>query len=182
MGASTEDLRQDIERTRSDLGETIDAIEDRVSPGRVIERRRNRIVHSVASMRDRAMGTAHDAAAQLEDVPAEARRRTEGAPMLTGTLAFGVGLLTAALLPTTEAERSAGGGALADKARPLKEGLMDAGREVGQHLAEPAKESAEAIKEAAGTGAREVAAEARPSRGDAVESARSASERIRSES
>ena len=36
MGTSAEELRRDIAQTREDLGETIDAIGDRVSPGRVM--------------------------------------------------------------------------------------------------------------------------------------------------
>ena len=56
MGQGPEELRHDIERRRDDLGETIDAIGDRVSPGRIIERRRNRIAaasccHSPTAMR-----------------------------------------------------------------------------------------------------------------------------------
>ena len=41
MGQSADELRHDIEATRGQLGETLDAIGDRVSPGRMIERRKN---------------------------------------------------------------------------------------------------------------------------------------------
>jgi hypothetical protein len=43
MGQSAEELRRDIERTREGLGETLDAIGDRVSPGRIMERKKNRV-------------------------------------------------------------------------------------------------------------------------------------------
>ena len=43
MGQSPEELKQDVESTRADLSDTLDAIGDRVSPGRMIERRKNRM-------------------------------------------------------------------------------------------------------------------------------------------
>ena len=57
MGQSTHELRRDIERTRADLGDTLDAIGDRVSPGRMIERRKNRMSSGIRSVKDRVMGT-----------------------------------------------------------------------------------------------------------------------------
>ena len=42
MGQTAEQLKEQIAGTRDDLSETLDAIGDRVSPGRVIERRKNR--------------------------------------------------------------------------------------------------------------------------------------------
>ena len=57
MGQSTEELRRDIEATRSDMGATLDALEDRLSPGRVAQRQKNRFSAWTQSMRDRVMGT-----------------------------------------------------------------------------------------------------------------------------
>ena len=47
MGQSTEELKRDIEHTRADMSGTLDAIEDRVSPSRMIQRRKNRVAESV---------------------------------------------------------------------------------------------------------------------------------------
>lgn len=60
MGQSAEELRRDIERTREELGGTIDAIGDRVSPSRVMERRTNRMKDGITSVRTRVMGSAED--------------------------------------------------------------------------------------------------------------------------
>ena len=38
MGQESEELKADIEQRRENMSETIDAIEDRVVPGRIIER------------------------------------------------------------------------------------------------------------------------------------------------
>jgi len=150
----------EIAETRADLSTTLDAIGDRVSPGRMIERRKNRMAASVQSLRDRVMGTAHQATEAATDMPDELRARTQGAPILAGAVAFGVGFLIASALPTTEAEEQMGA-ALMDKAEPIKDELVAAGKEAAEHLSGPAKESVEAVKEAATQSAQVVAGEAK---------------------
>ena len=121
MGESAEELRRDIEETRGGLTETLDAIGDRVSPGRVIERRKNRMVQSVQSLRDRVMGSAADARDGMADststavdtvkgAPDVVRQQTQGSPVAAGAIAFGVGFLVAALLPPSEPEQRAAEG------------------------------------------------------------------------
>ena len=56
MGQSPEELRREIEQTRMGMSENLDAIGDRVSPGRIVERRTNRVRNSVTSLRERVMG------------------------------------------------------------------------------------------------------------------------------
>ena len=82
MGESADELRRDIEETRGGLTETLDAIGDRVSPGRVIERRKNRMVQSVQSVRDRVMGSAATPATASPAAPARAVDTVKGAPDL----------------------------------------------------------------------------------------------------
>ena len=43
MGQNADQLKREIADTRNDLGNTLDAIGDRVSPSRVIQRRKNRV-------------------------------------------------------------------------------------------------------------------------------------------
>ena len=111
MGQSATELRRDIERTREGLGETLDAIGDRVSPGRIVERRKNRMTSGLRTAKERIMGTiddatqavserahdlgddATDALDQMKEMPSGVRERTQGAPMIAGAIAFGVGLL-----------------------------------------------------------------------------------------
>jgi hypothetical protein len=58
MGESADELRREIEYTRGGLGETLDAIGDRLSPGRMMERRKNRVMNGLQTVRDKVMGTA----------------------------------------------------------------------------------------------------------------------------
>ena len=57
MAERTEELRQEIAGTRDRMSDTFDAIGDRVSPGRLAERRWNRVRVSTVRMRESVMGT-----------------------------------------------------------------------------------------------------------------------------
>ena len=167
MGTSAEELRRDIAQTREDLGETIDAIGDRVSPGRVVERRKNKVRQAFSSAKDRVMGTAVDTRESISDstgsavdtlkgAPDTIRERTEGSPLVAGGIAFGVGFLLAAVAPASEPEQRVAE-QLADKAEPLKAELAGAAKEVVDNVKETAKEAVEEVKTTATDGQQAVA-------------------------
>jgi ElaB/YqjD/DUF883 family membrane-anchored ribosome-binding protein len=156
MGESAEELRRDIEETRGGLTETLDAIGDRVSPGRVIERRKNRMVHGVQAVRDRIMGSASDArdtvadatgsaVDTMKDTPDIVRHQTQGSPVAAGAIAFGIGFLVAAILPPSQPEQRAAEG-LMDKADPLKDELASVGRNVAEGVKGAAHDAIEEVK------------------------------------
>jgi ElaB/YqjD/DUF883 family membrane-anchored ribosome-binding protein len=159
MGQSTEELRRDIEQTRDGLSDTLDAIGDRVSPGRVLERRKNRAVQSFQSLRDRLMGTVSSAKDGLSDgagsavdtitsTPDAVRAQTQGSPLATGAIAFGVGFLIAAVLPPSQPEQDAAQGLL-DKAEPLKDELLAAGHDAADELKDSARAALDEVKDTA---------------------------------
>ena len=174
MGQSTEELRRDIARTRGELGETLDAIGDRVSPGRMIERRKNRASNMIRSARDRVMGSASDTSQALADAghaigdtasgtvdtlksrPEVVRNQTQGNPLMAGAIAFGVGLLTASVFKPSEVEKQVAG-QLMDKAEPLTQEFKQMGQETLEHLKEPALAAVEQVKETATDAAQAVA-------------------------
>jgi len=168
MGETTTDeVRREIEATREGLGQTIDAIGDRVIPGRVIERRKNQMSQNVRSVVDRFMGTVHDArdtvgdaGSALSDAPGAALSRTRGAPLVAGGLAFGVGFLLAAAFPPSQAEKDVVNDQLADKVEPVKAQLTQAGQEVVEHLKEPAADAVQSVKATAQDAAQQVASSA----------------------
>ena len=51
MGQRAEELRVEIAETRNGLSDTMDAIGDRLSPGRIAERRTNKVTGGVRSSR-----------------------------------------------------------------------------------------------------------------------------------
>ncbi len=61
MGQTADEVRRDIERTRYDMERTLDAIGDRVSPGRIVERRTARVRHGLRAAREAVMGSAEAA-------------------------------------------------------------------------------------------------------------------------
>ena len=196
MGKSAEDLRQDIESTRADMGETLDAIGDRVSPGRMIERRRFRMRRGMERVRNMVMGTAVDvrervsgvadtgtekvssAVGSMGDAPDALRDRTQGNPLVVGLIAFGGGVLAASILPVSRAEERAGA-QLAGSAQPLKDQLSSAGREVVDHMKEPVRQAAEDVKETAREGAQEVRESAREHVEEVKESAKEGADDVK---
>jgi gas vesicle protein len=164
MGQGPEELRHDIERRRDDLGDTIDAIGDRVSPGRIIERRRNRIIGGVRSITDRLMGTMSTGTEHVSDVASTVKdhisgdaikHQTTGAPIGAGLVAFGIGFIVAAAFPATQPEQD-----LAQRAHDAIEPVTGAIAETGQHLAadlkDDATQAANDIKDTATTAATDV--------------------------
>ena len=132
MGQNADELRQDIEQTRDGLSDTLDAIGDRVSPGRMIERRKNRAVQGIQSLRDRVMGSASDATDSvsdatgsavdtIKDAPDAVRHQTQGSPVAAGAIAFGVGFLIAAIFPPSQPEQQVA-------RRPHRQGRATEGR------------------------------------------------------
>jgi ElaB/YqjD/DUF883 family membrane-anchored ribosome-binding protein len=191
MGQSAEELRREIEYTRGDLGETLDAIGDRVSPGRIVERRKNRVVNGFSSVRNRVMGTASDAGQSVGDTagsavdtikgaPDAVVQQTQGNPLVAGGIAFGVGVLLASVFPATAKEQQVAG-QLKEKAEPLAEDLKQTGQQMAQHMKEPAREAVESVKQAATEGQQAVADTAKQAAESTGQAAREGAETVRSE-
>jgi hypothetical protein len=188
------ELRNEIEDTREHLGDTLDAIGDRVSPGRIVERRKNRARQSIDSVRERVMGAvpsapsmpsvkttmagprdaasgtmssvsegAHSVVEGVKHAPEMAASGAQGNPLVAGGIAFGLGVLVASLLPTTEAEASVAGSVV----EPVKEQATEIGKEVastakdaaaqaGQEAKQAVSEAATAVKDEASSKAEDV--------------------------
>ena len=202
MGQSPEELREQIAGTRAELGDTLDAIGDRVSPGRVIERRKNRITNGFRSVKDRLMGTASDAGHAVTDrvgsaagqagdagggavdavrgAPTAAREQTQGNPLAAGAVAFGVGFLVAAALPKSKTEVQAAG-KLLEAAEPVKAQLAEVGHEVADNLKDSAKDAVQQVKETAAEGGRQVSETAKDAAEHGKEAVQDGTDRARQE-
>ena len=135
MADRTDELRQDIDQKREDIGYTVDQIQNRVSPGRITARGRHRIrrwwidakdrilgndeteypwerqmqavSNRVGNVTDRASEMMSDVRDGVAETPRIVRRQTQGNPVAAGFVAFGGGLLVGTLLPETQTERDA---------------------------------------------------------------------------
>jgi ElaB/YqjD/DUF883 family membrane-anchored ribosome-binding protein len=181
-------MRRDIEQTRADLGETLDAIGDRVSPGRMIERRKNRMASGMRSLKDRVMGTAEQAQSQIGDMassgtdtlkqtPRMVRDEARGAPLVAGAIAFGVGFLVAAAAPASQREEEASV-MLAEKMQPLKDDLSSAAHEVVEHMKEPAHQALDEVKSTVSDESQRVAAVAQDATRQTADQVRQAQDRV----
>ena len=190
MADRTDELREDIDQKREDIGYTVDQIQNRVSPGRITARGRYRlrrwwidakdrilgndqseypwerqaqgISNRVGEVTDRASEVMSDVREGVAETPRMLRRQTQGNPVAAGFIAFGGGLLVGTLLPETQTERDA-----AKRLEPSVAGIAQGAGEIGKDVAEDVKTTAvEAIDEvkdsasAAAGGVKEEAKEA----------------------
>jgi hypothetical protein len=177
MGESPQELRRDIENIRGDLGNTLDEIGDRVSPGQIVRRRTRRVSQGFRNVRETVMGSAQNAtqtttsgassavesaqqtvgqvADQARQAPDTVKRQTQGNPLAAGLIAFGGGLLIASVLPASEPEQQATS-KLQEVAQPLKDKAIEAGQEVKSSLQDATQEAAQQVKDTAQDAARDV--------------------------
>lgn len=164
---TSDDIRRDIEHTRTDLGETITEIEDRVSPRKIKQRSTARAKNRWHRIREQVMGTKEDvrdrvsssgdgsATDSAKERAQEAREKVEGNPLAAGLIAFGGGLLASALLPATQKEQEAADRLREQVEEPVREGVQEAGQQLKDDLTEQATDRAKQVgKEAMGAAAR----------------------------
>ncbi|QSR25423.1 hypothetical protein CFH99_07265 [Nocardioides aromaticivorans] len=162
MGQATEErMTAQIDSTRNELSRDVDALYDRVSPHRIVERRKSALRGRMSSMKESVMGTAHDATGSAqgaaESVQHTARagvqaveRRTEGSPIGAGLIAFGAGMVISALIPATPKEAELAGRLTeAAKDSPLVDEAKAAGQEMASHLKDSATEAVQEVKASA---------------------------------
>jgi hypothetical protein len=156
MATESDRIRADIEATRYDLASDVDRLADRTNPKRIARRRWNGMKDSVRSVKDKVMGVSEsayssvsDAASDVGDTVREAPQRlartAQGNPLAVGVIAFGGGMLAAALIPETEAERRLGH-EIVDRSEQVMEPLREAGREIGSDLGQSVREATEQVK------------------------------------
>jgi gas vesicle protein len=114
----------------------------------------------------------------VREAPEMIQQQAQGNPLAAGLVAFGAGMLLATLFPPTEAEQRAAS-AVQERAEPLKDQALGAGREMKDHLQQSAQESAQQVKETAKGAAQEVKDQAQSSAEGVKEDAKSSAESIK---
>jgi gas vesicle protein len=171
MTTSPDAIRADIEQTRRELGGDVDALADKVTPSKIVDRQKDKVRGLFGSLRDRIMGAADDAGSAISgagssaasgvgDVKDRVVAKAEGNPFAVGLIAFGAGLLAASLIPASQREKDLAEG-VKEQAQPLVDNLKDVAGETGRNLKEPAQNAATAVKDAATDAAGTVKEEAR---------------------
>src|SRR5215213_3837597 len=167
-------IRRQIEDTRRELSYDVDALNEKVNPARVVDRRMTAAKGRVARVKEKVMGSAHDttyrtqgaasnaagsvqnaassAVDTVQQTPDMIVRQTQGNPLAAGLIAFGVGWLVSSLLPATEKEKQ-----LAQQAETAvkenKDALLapakQAAQEIGEELKPAAQQAVDEVKSTA---------------------------------
>jgi gas vesicle protein len=114
----------------------------------------------VSEAADSATSRVREVGSEVTDMPEMVADQTRGAPIIAGSIAFGLGALLALLLPETEAEHH-----VADKVQPQLAAATDAAKDAGRQALATAQEASqgaiEELKESAAEHASEVAQQAK---------------------
>jgi ElaB/YqjD/DUF883 family membrane-anchored ribosome-binding protein len=187
MGATPDELKENIERTRAELAADVDALSDRVNPAQAARRQVGAVKAGATGLKDRVMGTAGDAgsavgggvtaaagsaADAVTAAPGVAVSRTQGNPLAAGLIAFGAGLLTASVLPSTRKEQELAlqvKDKASDAAQPVVQAAKESAQQVAQDLKPAAQQAVEQVKETATDAAQTTTEQAKSAAGDVAE-------------
>ncbi|MBM0237619.1 DUF3618 domain-containing protein [Micromonospora sp. ATA32] len=174
MSTDPDQIRREIEATRSSLSTDVDALAYKVSPSRIVDDRKQRARNALQNVRDKVMGSASDlghgtghaahsvgdhassAAATVSDAahqaPQKLREESEGNPLAAGLIAFGVGMLASSLLPATRREQQAAAQVrerVSEHSDAVKEKFGEVASELKEELREPAQHATQSVKSTA---------------------------------
>lgn len=201
MGQNTEEqLTAGIEETRQDLSRNLDALNDKVNPSRVVQRRKEATRNRFSSMRDSVMGSTQHAsstgggatgrvsdakdavAGSAQSAVHTAGQTAEGNPMAAGLIAFGAGWLISSLIPASEKETQAAArlvDAAKEHGQPIVDEAKSVGQDMGQQLQEKATEAAEEVKSSAQSSAQTVKDEGQSSAQTVKDDAQSSAQSVK---
>lgn len=176
MGQSTEELNMEIAQTRQSMTANVDALQDRVSPAAIVERRKEAARGRARGLRDKVMGSAHGVGTSTsgavgstkdsvtgtaQSAVSGTQQRVEGSPLAAGLIAFGAGMLVSALVPASEKEAVAAGQ------------VVDAAKEHGQPVVDQAKTMAQEVVDNVKGTASDAVAEVKDTATDSADKVRS---------
>jgi len=159
MGQTASELKTEVAEKRAEVGKDLDALGDKISPGRALDRRKAAAGRRLHGMREAVMGSASSVAENVSDAPHVATRTVRGNPLAVGLIAVGGGMLVASLLPKSDTEQELAQSASGGLQRAASE-LRGAGEHVVADLRDSAQEAAAHVKEAAGQSAAHITEEA----------------------
>jgi ElaB/YqjD/DUF883 family membrane-anchored ribosome-binding protein len=181
MGQGTEELNTEIEGTREDLSRNLDALTDKVSPQRIVDRRKEAARGKMRGIKDKVMGTTTGAKDKMvgttsgakesvtgtaQDAMGTIEEKTEGNPLAAGLIAFGAGMLISAMMPASQKEADAAHRlveAAKEHGGPVIEEAKSMGQEMGENLKESAKGAVQEVQSTAAESASHVKQEGQSS-------------------
>lgn len=187
MSNNPDEIRAHIEVTRTELGTNVDALADKVAPSKIAHRQVGKVRDAIGGVRNRVMGSTDDlsdrgaaASDTVADAAHTAKEKVEGNPLAVGLIAFGIGWLTASLIPASEKEKEVASN-VKDAAQPLIQEATDAAKDMAENLKQPAQDAAQAVKDSATDAAGDIRNEASSAANDVKEHAQGAADDVRNQ-
>ena len=187
-----EELRTEIEQTRANLSQNVNALGEAVTPGAIARRQVDKVKGAGVGVKDKIMGSADDArssasgsASGLGDsagnlagnAQQSARRKTQGNPLAAGLLALGAGWLVGSLRPASEKERQAAA-TVKEKAQPVVSEAQSLAKDAAQNLQQPAQDAVDSVKATAQEAAETVKSEGQTAGQDVKSSVQDSKETV----
>jgi len=199
-------IRRQIEDTRRELSYDVDALNEKVNPARVMDRRVSAAKGRMTRVKEKVMGSAQDTTYQahgmasnaagtvqdaastavetVQQAPDMVIRQTQGNPLAAGLIAFGAGWLISSLLPASQKEQQ-----LAQQAETafkenkdtLLQPVKQAAQEMGEQLKPAAQDAVESVKATAQDAAETVKAEGQSAVQDVQGQAQQSKETVQSQ-
>lgn len=172
MATTAPELREEIEYRRQAIDRDLAQLGDKVNPTRVARRSVDRTMSSgrqrIRDVREAVMGRADSAMAKADhatdglgegvhEAGEAVRRRTAGSPFGAGLAAFGLGMVVAAVWPSTEVERKAVSRLDDVAGDQVREIARSEGQGLAEDLEEPARQAMRTLEDRAGEAGRAVA-------------------------
>jgi hypothetical protein len=181
MSTDPNAIRSDIERTRVELGQDVDALADKVNPGKAVHRQTDKVKGAFRRAKDRIMGSAHDAADSTQEAmhsagdavghaPQRVATATRGNPIAAGLIVLGAAWLVSSLIPASRPEREVAEKAK-DAAAPLVDEVKNVAQEAAENLKPEAQGAVDSVKERAGEAVQTVKAEGETAAADVKDAA-----------
>ena len=196
-------LRAEIEETRANLSQNVNALGEAVQPSNIAKRQVSKVTGAATGIKDKVMGSAEDSASSLHghvsgvgdtvsgvgssvsgsvsNAGQTAKAQAQGNPMAAGLIALGAGWLLGSLLPASARERQAAS-AVKEQATPLigqaQEMAKEVAKETAEELKDPAMQAAESVKSTAQDAAETVKAEGQSAAQDVKSSAQGSKENV----
>lgn len=165
--SNPDEIRRDIERTRAELSENVNALGDSTSPSNITRGQVDKVKEGAANLKERVFGapqdphdggvagdvraSVDDARDAVADTPQKVKSGTRGNPLAAGLIAMGVGALVGGLIPSSRKEQ--------DMARQVKDAAEPLVEEVKQ-MANQAKDNLQPVVQDATAGVKDVAGHA----------------------
>ena len=173
-------IRRQIEDTRRELSYDVDALNEKVNPARVVDRRVSAAKGRITNLKEKVMGSAHDTASSTHGVASHAAGSVQGAA------SSAVGTVQDAASSAVDAVQQAPDAVVRQtQGNPLAAGLIAFGvgwlvsslmpasekeKQLAQQAESAVREHKDALLEPAKQAAQEIGDQLKPAAQDAVES------------